>query len=69
MLASCRQIGYNLFVGDICLTHTILGGAALEVEKIVIYPNGVAMIVFKNGTTYVVPPENIERLEDEQDNS
>ena len=39
----------------------------MEVEKIVMYPNGVAMIIFKNGTTYVVPPENIERLEYEKD--
>jgi hypothetical protein len=39
----------------------------VEVEKVVIYPNGTAMIIFKNGTTYVVPPEIIERLENEKE--
>jgi hypothetical protein len=37
----------------------------MEVEKIVIYPNGVAMVIFKNGTAYVVEAKNVQRLTDE----
>jgi hypothetical protein len=38
----------------------------LEIEKIVIYPSGVAMVIFKNGTTYVVEAKNVERVYDEK---